>query len=245
MNLSSLPIYYSKENLTNRFVDYSNVFLLPSICYFGVVTSLICVTVTFKRDEAHAKSLDFIFLNSSIDFLFLIIQSFLFIFRCGALCPYGYTYSSKIYEIYIYLYVGYVLITSQVFLNIYISYDRLKMFSAKKTTQKSFRIFKVYAVCAVISILANAPPYIVSKEVVAFAVYMPEQNMTSFDILYKTVFRKELDEHIFHQIMMAITVIKDPVMFCILCLSSILVCIKYRAHFKVRRNLIKTPFTGR
>ena len=136
MNISNFPIYYSKENLTVRFADYSNVILMPTICYIGVLGSLLSLIVTFKRDESNAKTLDFIFLNSSIDFIFLLTQSFLVVFRCGVLCPYGYKYASKFYEIYIFLYFGYILITSQVFLNIYVSYDRLKMFSAKLNNQK-------------------------------------------------------------------------------------------------------------
>lgn len=244
MNNSNLLIYYSKENLTNRFVDYSNVFILPIICYFGIFTSFICLLVTFKNNEdsskPNAKTLDYIFINSSIDFIFLVLQSFLFIIRCGALCPHGYTYTAKIYEYYIYLYVGYILVSSQVFLNIYVSFDRLKMFSAQKSKKKPMNIFKVYGICLGASILANAYPFLIFKQVVVFGIYMPNKNSTHYDLLYKTAVRKELDTSLFQNLLMANMVIKDPVMFCFLCAVAIVVCVRYRNYFKVRKNLIKT-----
>lgn len=245
MNYSDLPVFFSKDNITNRFVDYSNVYLLPSICYFGCITSLISVMVTFKREDSHAKTLNYIFLNSTIDLLFLLIQSFLFIIRCGVLCAYGYSFPAKLYEIYIYLYVGYILLTSQVFLNIYVSYDRYKMFSTKKAKKNSLSIFKIYSVCAFISILANAFLYLVSKEVIPFAIYKLDANSTYAEVLYKTAIRQQLDTPFYQHIMTAITVIKDPFMFCVLCVSSVLVCIKYRAHFKIRRNLIQSQCAGK
>ena len=124
MNASSnnLRVYYSKVNLTNSFVDNSNVYLLPSICLFGIGTSLLCLLVSFKRDDSNAKTLDYILINSAIDFIFLLIEIFVVIIRCGALCPYGYTYAAKFYEIYIFQYVGYIFVTGQVLLNIYVAY---------------------------------------------------------------------------------------------------------------------------
>ena len=145
MNISSLPVYYSKEEFTPRFVDYSNVYLLPPICAFGIATNILCIIVSSKRDESNAKSLDYILLNSIIDVIFLLIQFFLFIIRCGALCPYGYTYGAKFYEAYIYLFIGYVLVTSQVLLSMYIAWDRLNMFSGKLSSQKpKLNLYKVY-----------------------------------------------------------------------------------------------------
>lgn len=245
MNYSNLPVVFSKDNFTNRFVDYSNVYVLPSICYFGCITSLISVMVTFKREDSHTKTLNYIFLNSTIDFLFLLIQSFLFIIRCGVLCPYGYSFPAKFYEIYIYLYAGYILLTSQVLLNIYVSYDRYKMFSTKKANKKSVSIFKIYLVCALISIVANAFYYLISKEVIPFAIYKPDANSSYAEVLYKTATRPQLDTPFYQHLLAVITIIKDPLMFFVLCISSVLVCIKYRAHFKVRRHLIQSQCAGK
>lgn len=242
MNFSSsdLPVFYSKENLTNRFVDNSNVYLLPSICGFGIITSFLCLVVSIKRDDSNAKTLNYILINSCLDFLFLVIESFLFIVRCGALCPYGYKYFSKFYEIYIYLYVGYILVTSQVLLNIYVAYDRLNMFSGKLNSQSQISIFKVFGICLVISTLANALPYLISKDIIKLGIYKPDgPNSTYSDILYIRTVRKEFDSSVWENIITVVAAIKDPFLFLVLCGVSILVCFRFRAYLKSRKLLIK------
>ena len=235
----TLPIYYSKANLTTRFADYSNVYVLPSICAFGLVTSLLCIIVSAKRDESNAKSLDYILLNSLIDFLFLLTQFFLFIIRCGDLCPFGYTFAAKFYEIYIFLYFGYVLVSSQVFLSIYISYDRLSLFSGKAYTQKKMSLYRVYFVCFVISALANAPPYLIAREVVALGIFIPNPNTTSYEILYIRTIRADFQTLIANYLLTTLMAIKDPIMFTVLTGLSIWICVKFRIYLKSKKMLIK------
>lgn len=244
MNYSELPIIYSKENLTNRFVDYSNVYLLPSICGFGIITSFICIVVSLKRDESNAKTFDYILLNSLIDFFFLLIECFLFFIRCGILCPYGYTWFAKFYEIYIYLYVGYVLISSQVFLNIYVAHDRLKMFSANKSAQKQISIYKVYLVLAVISILINLLPFVISREVIPLGIYKPDPNSTYTEILYIRIFRQEFMTATMQTILTVYGAFKDPLFFCILLVISFMVCLRFRTYLKARHILLKSFALG-
>lgn len=242
MNLSELPIFYSKENLTTRFVDYSNVYLLPSICLFGIITSLVSILVSFKRDESNAKTLDFILINSLIDFSFLLIQSFLFIIRCGLLCPYGYTWFAKFYEIYIYLYIGYSLVSSQVFLNIYVAYDRIKMFSAKLSSQKPVSIYLAYAICAILSIIANIPNYGISRDIAPRGIYKPDPNSTYTEILYARIYRPEFQTIIMQKVLLVIGIVKEPFFFCVLCLINIWVCIRFRIYLNSRKHLTGKKF---
>lgn len=241
---SSWPIFYSKANLTTRFVDYSNVYLLPTICYFGVITNTICVLATYKPTEGNSKTLNYIFLNSAVDILFLLIQSFLVIIRCGVLCPYGYTYVAKFYEIYIYLYVGYVLVSSEVFLNIYVTFDRFKMFSGKMNNQKQLSIYIVYAICVLISIVANALPYLIAKQVVPLGIYMPNPNSTYTEMLYVRAFRQAFETPLFQNLQTAILIIKDSVMFTVLCVLNFILALKFRAYVNSRQRLIKRTQTG-
>lgn len=245
LNLSSLPVYYSKENLTVRFADYSNVFLLPTVCYIGVLFSILSLFVSFKSDESNAKTLNYIFLNSLIDFLFLITQSFLVVFRCGVLCPYGYKYASKFYEIYIFLYFGYILVTSQVLLNIWVAYDRLKMFSGKLTGQKPPSIFKVYAVFLVISTLANAPNYLLPREIVPLGIYKLDANSTYYDVLYIRRIREIYLTPLAQNLLTAVLAIKDPFLFLVLCVMSIIVCVRFRIYLKSRKSLVKSLSTSK
>lgn len=237
---STLPVFYSKENLTSRFADYSNVYVLPPVCVFGVVTNLICILVSSRRNITSPNIVDYILINSCIDCSFLLIESFLFIIRCGSLCPYGFTYAAKFYEIYIFLYVGYVLVTSQMLLNIYVSWDRLRIFSGKLSSQqKRLKIYQVYVIFVLISVIANAFPYLVAKEVVPIGIYALKPNSTSFEILYARGFRQKLDEPIYKDLAIANVTIKDPFMFTLLCFVSTLVCFKFNQYLKNRKRILK------
>lgn len=238
--LENLPVYYSIDNLTNEFVDYSNVYLLPAVCFFGILTNFLCIVVSIKRDESNAKTLNYILINSFVDFFFLAVESPLFIIRCGALCPYSYKYISKFYEIYIYLYCGYILVTSQVLLNIYVSYDRFTMFSRKFNSNAKMSIYKVYAICAVIAALANALPYLVARGVDRLGLYKPDgPNSTYSEILYIRVIRKEFSSKDWENVLTVVATIRDPFLFLVLCVMSILVCVRFRKYLKSRKILIK------
>jgi hypothetical protein len=136
MNSSELMVFYSRENLTIRFADYSNVYILPSICVLGMFLNMVNMVVTLKArsEHQHDQVMKYILINSFIDFSFFLTQVFLAIIRCGSLCPYGFTYAAKFYEIYVYLYVGYVLITFQVILNIHVTIQELRMQHRVSTT---------------------------------------------------------------------------------------------------------------
>ena len=243
MNNSSLPIYYSKESLTIRFADYSNVYLMPTVCAFGIVTSLICIIVSLKRDESNAKLFNYIILNSFIDFLFLWCEFFIFIIRCGILCEYGNTYGAKIYEIYIFLYAGYVLVTSQVFLSIYIAYDRLRIFSTKDGNKKQMSIFKVYIVCFLISILSNLAPYLISRQVISVGILIPDPNSTYFEVLYVKAFRPDFQTQTADILLTVNLFVKDIVMFIVLCVLNVWICVRFRAYLNARKFLIKKATT--
>lgn len=238
-NNSSLPIYYTKETLSVRYGDYSNVYLLPTICAFGIVTSSLCIIVSAKRDESNAKSLDYIFVNSIIDLPFLLLQIFTFIIRCGALCPYGYSFGAKFYEIYFFQYAGYIFVTAQVFLSMYVSWDRLSMFSGKVSGKKKMSIFRVFTICLVMSALANAVPYPIAKEVIPLGIYKPIANSSYYEVLYMRGFRKEFQSQVASLLLTIILAIKNPVLFCLLFLLNIWLCIKFRAYLQSRKRLIK------
>ena len=246
MNSSSnLPIFTSKENLTTRFTDYSNVYLLPSICLFGIITNTFCIIVSFKRDESNAKILDYIFLNSLVDFSFLLIQSFLFIIRCGVLCPYGNTFMAKFYEVYIYLYVGYVLVTAQILLNIYVTYDRLKMFSGKLSNRKQLTVYQIYGICVIISIFANLLPYPIAREVVPIGILRPNPNSSYSEVLFVRVYRKEFQTLVMQNVLTGVLIVKNPILLSVLCFVSTLVCFRFRNFLKARHTLIKRVITGK
>ena len=237
----NLPIIYTKENLTNRFVDYSNVILLPSICFFGVLTSLSCLIGSFKTDDSNATTMNYIFLNSLIDFFFLLIQFWLIFIRCGILCPYAFTYWAKFFEIYIYQYLGYVLVTSQLLLSIYISLDRLSMFSGKlkTTTNKKPSIYFIFLFSTLISAVLNAPPYSISKVVKPLAIFLYGSNTTTleYEILYIRSIRDEFQTSAMQVFLVVVLTFKNEFLFLLFFLINILVCYKFRLYLNKRKLL--------
>ena len=240
MNISSLPVYYSKVGLTPRYADYSNVYVLPPICAFGIATNILCIIVSAKRDESNAKSLDYILLNSVIDVVFLLIEFFLFIIRCGALCPYGYTYGAKFYEAYIYLFIGYVLVTSQVLLSMYIAWDRLKMFSGKLTAKKpKLNLYLVYILFFIIGGILNMPKLVLSKKIIPLGIYISTENSTSYEIMWTRSTKSEFRTPLVQWLLTAISIINYPLLFGSLFLLNIWVCVKFRMYLNSRQQLLK------
>lgn len=236
MNNSSLPIVDSKVNLSSRFFDYSNVYFLPITCSFGLLTSILCLLASYKKDASNANLMTYIFINSTIDFLFVLTQLFSFIIRCGILCPYGYAYLSKQYEIYIFWFVGYSLINMQVFFNTFVAYNRLKAFSSKSIQQTS-NFYRPLILFALIAIVLNTISYPLDYDAKAFAIYMPNPYTT--ELLYQSSFRDEFQTTALQDIIFVCLALKDPFMYLFFCFLNLLVVLRYRKYVKNRRYLVK------
>lgn len=259
-NFSSLPVFNTKTVLSTRLADYSNVYFLPTICLFGMLTSLTSMIVSYrlhsstrhsrrvsKKELQHlCKTRDYILLNSILDFAFLLVESFLFIIRCGSLCPHGYAYASKFYEIYVYLYFGYVLITAQVFFNIYVAIDMLRMLNVNYSNSRSrLFIYGMSAISLILSMAINLPAFLISKEIVAFGIYMPATSnndsiitANDYEILYSSSIRIGFDSEIAQDLLTACLIIKNPVMYISLFVLNLLVCLKYRKYIRSKKCLV-------
>jgi hypothetical protein len=155
---------FSKEELTSRLTDYFYVYLVPAICGFGILTNLANIVVTWQLNlSLHVKY--FILVNSFLDFGFLFVRFFSFLIRCGSLCPYGYLYESKFYDLYIYLFFSFILITCQALFNLHMSIERLGIFT-KQTVSVSHLSLKWFILAYFLAAtLINTPTYIFSNQI--------------------------------------------------------------------------------
>ena len=153
-NSENFTIYVTLEDLSSRLYDYSNSYFLPITAVFGLLTSSFCLVGSARKDTSNSKSLNFIFINSVANFLFLLTQFFVFLFRCGNLCPFSYNYFPQLYQIQIFWFLGYSLVNSQCYFGIYVSTTRYRLFSARKGSPKQ-NLFIVYLICAFISLVVN------------------------------------------------------------------------------------------
>lgn len=236
--MSNLPVFASKHILTSSLVDLGNVYLLPSVCFVGMLASLVNISVTCTN-KSNDKIIKYILVNSTVDFLFLLIEFFLVIIRCGALCPYGYTYAAKFYEIYIYLYVGYVLVTFQTMLNIYILLERIRSFSNQRNVSCIRCKFNICClIFLLVSVVLNAPPYLMSKQVQEYGLLARTNGTDGYEILYVKGTRVEFETKIIKLFLMFNILVDKPAMYFTICLLNGIIAVKFRQHIKRKQNLL-------
>lgn len=177
MATRTLPYYESVDDLSLKLVDIANIFVLPFLCAIGIVLNLASIFVILKL-TLKTELYQFMFLNSFVDLLFFIFSIFMALVRCGRYCSLGYTYLSKIYELYIYLYVGNVLLMFITLLNLFTSFNRLISFSKLIVTKPSIVSFRIkLLVLLLISIVSNLPNYVLTRNVIQIGILRKlEQN---------------------------------------------------------------------
>jgi hypothetical protein len=257
MNFTSLPVYYSKDSFTIRFADYSYVYVIPVICFFGISTnSANCiVTIRVKKGD---HMINYILINSAIDFLFLWTEFFVFIGRCGTLCSFGYSYLAKLYELYFFLYLGHVLMTFQVIYNLIMTVERLMMFSSKRSSslaaaaKKKEKVKLLLIALLIGALLLNAPIYLMAKEITEMGVYKINGTLLQEEILYARTTRRVFSTNVFKTILAVILILKNPVFYLIYGLINVLVLIKFHQFINKKNRLflkskcsLSLPYTYR
>ena len=127
--------YYNLYTLSDKTTDILNTFILPIISFFSILCGLVCVIVLSNK-----KLKGIIFQHMKVisiaNLVYALINFFLFIIRCGRLCPYGYDYGAKVYEYYIYLTIGKSLELFVILLDLNLLMLKLRSFSTKKHSKK-------------------------------------------------------------------------------------------------------------
>ena len=187
--LHELEIYNTTSVLTNRFTDVSNLYFLPLISIYGVITNFVSILVAAKLDKDNIMNL-FMLYNSILNFFFCFFCIFLAIVRCGVYCSYGYTYYSRLYELYVYLYVCYSILLATQLLQGVIAINRLLAFSknSKKYLNESARIYKWLAPLLIaFSFVFYAANVLSNRYVKKFGLLVV--NNSTYQILYKVAQR--------------------------------------------------------
>lgn len=122
--MNNITIYYDLDSLSSKASDYYNSFVSPLICLFGLTTSMLSLVVLLNINLKE-KIFVFMLANTIADFLFLFIEMFIFLIRCGSLCSISYDYIIKCYELYIYLILGYILVVFIAINDLALSLERL------------------------------------------------------------------------------------------------------------------------
>ena len=254
MNHTQLQYYDSYEALTVRFVDYGNVYVLTTTSLFGMLTNILCIIIICHLDKKDFMN-KFMLAYSVLNFEFHLVNIFVGVIRCGALCAYGYTYGSKIYELYVYLFSQNVILLTCILLDLCISLNRLASFSNKTSLCliiKKENFVRVFMSIFVVSIMVTCVCYLIPREVdkLGWLVLLNNNNNTNVSsVEYKALY--QITPNMYGQMnsvkifLFTLNVIRGSLLLVILFVLNVVVVYKYSTHLK-RKELkfsnIKSEF---
>ena len=151
--MPNYTIYTTLEVLSPRTLDYLNVYAQPVVAVFALLTSIVCVIVLSNK-RLKGPVFQHMLIDSICSTVYAFNNSFTWTFRCGSLCSYGYTYASKFFEIYFWIYIAKSIELFILLVEINLTALRLRSFShnAKKPTELQLRVtFGLFLLCAFIT----------------------------------------------------------------------------------------------
>ena len=255
LNLSTefygLKLYDSFEKTSSRSSDIVHTFILPVVAFFGVCTSALSIIVLINTKLSNNIHL-YMLIGSSIDLAFLLTKVFVFIFRCGAFCTFSFSYEARLYELYIYNFVGYLFSKFKALVDMSVSIDRILSFSNKKTPRKNERLFFGLR-CLLLFILAAIvliPDQIISRVVNPFGVLVKSEPPTvnnnytiwHYQLLYRKDVRNEWNESGLKAFLSVLKFINGPVLFFSMIVVNLVVVNKFKRHLN-NKDKLKTGKT--
>ena len=241
----NLPFYNSTESLTLRLYDYSNMYVLPAICLFGIITGCINIFILAKtriKENIHLYML----IGAASDTAFLLTQVFIGFFRCGTLCPYGYQYGWKFYELYIYLYIGYAIVTFSALVDISVSIDRILLFSSNGKVGTRTRFLIRCVVLFLVSAILVLPDYALAREIVPKGILIhahttsDNQIYCTYEILYTKTMKKDWLQPGFQVFLTVLSLAKGPALIALVFIVDVIVIIRFNSHLKKKRAITKS-----
>lgn len=227
----------STESLSLRFADSLNVFVLPPICLAGMTLNLVCVLVVATQRKQRLTSgalYSFVIATRSLaDLVFLCINSFTCVIRCGSLCPHAYTFAAKVWELYVHLFVGNTLLLFATSLDLCLAFQRLVSFDSS-SRQVDFRL--TCAIVLVVSVLLNVPSYLLTRHVHVFAYLNKEQQTPLYQIGPNSMGKNDLVVGF----LFALTLLRGLVPLVVLFLTNLSIAYKFRMYSKRKRKINPT-----
>ncbi|CAF0720134.1 unnamed protein product [Brachionus calyciflorus] len=236
-------IYNSTESLSLRITDIGNSFILPPICFIGIILNLINILVLLQpelKDEINK----FMLINSILDLKFLLICSVTFIIRCGSFCQFGYTYISKFYELYIYLFVGNSILLFATLMEILVSLNRLFSFSTSPNLIfKKFNKLNAMLKCVILiifSLFINFPSYILTRSVQRIGILETKSKtgLVNYKELYIVGNNRLGKDPLFTILLFLLTLFRGIFFLAILFILNIIIGYKFRLQMHKKTKIL-------
>ena len=236
-------IIASIETLSLRPIDYGNVIILPVLILFSMLTNILSLVVLF---QTALKKIIFkhMLLMCFFDFYTLLSAFWLCLIRCGALCSHNisYSYGSKFYELYFYLYLTNVSIFLSNIMDLLIALNRLFSFSlTKHPTEKLCKIPLKWEILAwiVASFIFAIPNYILTREVSQIG-YLNVNNGTHsmYEPLYQVQTNKLGSVKLVKLLLFFIALLRKPFPLFVLCLVNLLMGVRFKKYVNEKRKIV-------
>lgn len=238
MNQSLLPKFNSTANLTTRIQDLYNTFVFPTILLLGLIFNSLSIWVSLKINEK--KNLkdfnmcEYMFCNGVIDLIICFLSIFLPIIRGGVYFEYCYSFASKIYEQYLYLYLDNAFILCSALIESWFTLDRLMSFDVKKTQEKNRISFKIKClIFLIIALVACLPNYIISRNIMPIGILVTQDNL----VLY-SVSNNSIGNNIYCKIVLFIvTLFRGFFIYTLILVLNIIIAYKLKKHMSKKMKL--------
>lgn len=153
-----MKYFYSLDGLSSKLIDTINVYILPFISLYALICSSIMLIV-FCSKKLKGDIYNYMLIESLASVIYSIMNSFIFIIRCGQFCSNGYDYISKFYELYLYIFVGKSIEMFILLIDLYLSIKKYNSFNINQKLSnmnwKKYNFMLIITGSIVISLLFN------------------------------------------------------------------------------------------
>ena len=230
--MSNISNFTKSQSLLPIITDIFNVFILPPICFIGILLSLLCILIT-NRIKNNTIFL-YIKINAFSDMIFLTINFFIGIIRCGEICPLDTTYAAKFYEIYIYLYIGSTILMISSFTEIFIiiiQYLTIRKINIIEKLNPKIVLFGFL----IIALILNSPIFIIRK----IDEKVDAQNVSIYSIQLNDFGKTDSGR----LTLILYGLVRGAFLFIILFICNILLTFEYRKYLNKKKKIQHTTKT--
>ena len=232
-------IHNSTENLSFRVADFGNVYILPPICLFGLITNFFSILV-LSRPELKGIMYQFMLINTIADFTHLLLGIFLIFVRCGSLCSTSFTFIAKFYELYIFLFISNNCLLFIILLDIVLSIDRLLSFTSKPSVFKNISLKKKCIWVLIVTIFINSVVYLIPRMVSNIGyLRIGTDNITDYQ--YSSIYvvgNNEIGKNEYMALVLKIiNIVRGFILLVILFFINSFVVVKFRKHFEKKKKI--------
>ena len=241
MSFNNTTTYLNCTDLySSPISDFTNVFIIPLVSFIGALLSLTSIIVIAKS-ELKGDLYNIMLISSIFNFVYLLIVFMNIIARCGSYCAISYNQSTKIYEQYVYLFIGNTILLSEFLLDFIFSLYRLISFSSKFNSSRLHKISTSakFIFIVVLSVLANIPLFLTGRIIKKFTCTKYENSEAKLDTIYSIVINEIDDSFIMSDFLLVISVVRGPLLFVLLFLINLLIGYKFSKFIRNKKNVIR------